>query len=53
MYEFQDSAGTTLVPLPLNGDIEAGSVVTFLCRYNPLLAQWVIYPVMDGKEAQE
>lgn len=52
-YEFQDSNGTTLVPLPLNGDIEAGSVVTFLCRYNPLLAQWVIYPVMDGKEAQE
>lgn len=51
-YEFQDSAGTTLVPLPLNGDIEAGSVVTFLCRYNPLLAQWVIYPVMDGKEAE-
>lgn len=49
-YEFQDSAGNTLVPLPLNGDIEAGSVVTFLCRYNPLLAQWVIYPVMDGKE---
>ena len=49
-YEFQDSAGNTLVPLPLNGDIEAGSVVTFLCRYNPLLSQWVIYPVMDGKE---
>ena len=49
-YEFQDSAGNTLVPLPLNGDIEAGSVVTFLCRYNLLLAQWVIYPVMDGKE---
>ena len=52
-YEFQDSAGNTLVPLPLNGDIEAGSVVTFLCRYNPLLSQWVIYPVMDGKEEQE
>jgi hypothetical protein len=52
-YEFQDSAGTTLVPLPLNGDIEDGSVVTFLCRYQPLLSQWVIYPVMDGKEAQE
>lgn len=51
-YEFQDSAGNTLVPLPLNGDIEAGSVVTFLCRYNPLLSQWVIYPVMDGKEAE-
>lgn len=51
-YEFQDSAGNTLVPLPLNGDIEAGSVVTFLCRYNPLLSQWVIYPIMDGKEAQ-
>ena len=51
-YEFQDSAGNTLVPLPLNGDIEAGSVVTFLCRYNLLLAQWVIYPVMDGKEAE-
>lgn len=51
-YEFQDSAGITLVPLPLNGDIEAGSVVTFLCRYNPLLSQWVIYPVMDGQEAQ-
>lgn len=50
-YEFQDSEGTTLVPLPLNGDIEAGSVVTFLCRYNPLLSQWVIYPIMDGKEA--
>ena len=48
---FQNSAGATLVPLPLNGDIEAGSVVTFLCRYNPLLAEWVIYPVMDGKEA--
>jgi hypothetical protein len=52
-YEFQDSAGNTLVPLPLNGDIEAGSVVTFLCRYNSLLSQWVIMPVMDGKEAQE
>lgn len=52
-YEFQDSAGNTLVPLTLNGDIEDGSVVTFLCRYNPLLSQWVIYPVMDGKEAQE
>lgn len=51
-YEFQDSGGTTLVPLPLNGDIEAGSVVTFFCRYNPLLAQWVIYPIMDGKEAE-
>lgn len=52
-YEFQDSDGTTLVPLPLNGDIEAGSVVTFLCRYESLLSQWVIMPVMVGKEAQE
>ena len=51
-YEFQDSAGNTLVPLPLNGDIEDGSVVTFYCRYESLLSQWVIYPVMDGKEAQ-
>ena len=51
-YEFQDSAGNTLVPLPLNGDIETGSVVTFLCRYESLLSQWVIMPVMVGKEAQ-
>ena len=52
-YEFQDSEGTTLVPLPLNGDIESGSVVTFYCRYESLLSQWVIMPVMVGKEAQE
>lgn len=51
-YEFQDSAGNTLVPLPLNGDIEDGSVVTFYCRYESLLSQWVIMPVMVGKEAQ-
>lgn len=52
-YEFQDSAGTTLVPLPLNGDIEDGSVVTFYCRYESLLSQWVIMPVMVGKEETE
>jgi hypothetical protein len=51
-YEFQDSAGNTLVPLPLNGDIEAGSVISFLCRYESLLSQWVIMPVMVGKEAE-
>ena len=51
-YEFQDSGGNTLVPLPLNGDIEVGSVVTFYCRYESLLSQWVIMPVMVGKEAQ-
>ena len=47
-YEFQDSSGNTLVPLPIAEEIEDGSVVTFLCWYNPLLSQWVIYPVMDG-----
>jgi hypothetical protein len=52
-YEFQDSAGNTLVPLPLNGDIEAGSVVTFLCSYEPLLSSWTVMPVVLGKvEAQ-
>ena len=44
---FEDSDSTTIVPLS-TPVISAGSVVSYLCRYEPLLEQWAIMPVELG-----
>ena len=43
---FETSSGTTIPILPLAGDIAAGAVVSFLCRWSPGASAWVIMPVL-------
>lgn len=47
-YAFEDSAGNSITPLS-TPSLEDGTVVSFLCQYEPLLGQWTIMPVVKGK----
>ena len=46
-YSFEDSEGNALAPLS-TPTIADGTVVEFLCRYEALLGQWVVMPVVVG-----
>lgn len=46
-YAFQDSAGNAVTPLA-TPDIQAGSVVVFLCRYSAAIGGWYIMPIPIG-----
>jgi hypothetical protein len=45
---FEDAAGEIVPILPMAGDIAAGVVVVYLCRWSPALAAWAVMPVMEG-----
>lgn len=45
---FLDAAGEIVPILPMAGDIAAGVVVVYYCRWSPLLAAWAVMPVMEG-----
>lgn len=47
-YAFQDSAGNAITPIGNTPDIQAGSVVVFLCRYSAAIGNWYIVPVPVG-----
>lgn len=44
-YTFEDAAGNEITPKPLVGTIKPGCVVQFLCEWDSLTSQWVIYTV--------
>lgn len=44
---FQDSSGNTVTPLS-TPHIGAGTVVSYLCRYESLLDRWCVMPVVMG-----
>lgn len=44
-YSFLDSAGNAVTPLA-QPDIAAGTVVDFLCEYDPLSSQWAVMPLV-------
>jgi len=44
---FQDSSGNTVTPLSAP-HIGAGTVVSYLCRYESLLGRWCVMPVVMG-----
>lgn len=44
-YSFLDSAGNAVTPLA-QPEIAAGTVVDFLCEYDPLSSQWVVMPLV-------
>ena len=46
-YAFQDASGNPITPLD-EPTLEDGTVVSFLCRYEPLLGSWCIMPVVLG-----
>ena len=43
---FLDAEGATVPVLPMAGDIAAGAVVLYVCRWSPALAAWAIMPVL-------
>lgn len=43
---FEDAAGEIVPILPMAGDITAGAVVSFLCRWSPGASAWAIMPVL-------
>lgn len=47
-YSFEDSSGNAIAPLS-TPTVEDGTVISFLCRYEPLLEQWAIMPVSLGR----
>ena len=47
-YSFEDSSGNSVTPLSVPS-VENGTVISFLCRYEPLMEQWVIMPVSLGR----
>ena len=47
-YSFEDSSGNAVAPLS-TPSVEDGTVISFLCRHEPLLEQWVIMPVSLGR----
>lgn len=44
-YSFLDSAGNAVTPLA-QPEIAAGTVVDFLCEYDPLSSQWAVMPLL-------
>lgn len=48
-YSVEDADGNDITPLS-TPTIEVGSVVTFLCRWEALLGNWVVMPIPVGKE---
>ena len=48
---FEDAAGEVVPILPLAGDIAAGAVVLYVCRWSPALAAWVVMPILEGGDA--
>ena len=46
-YYFEDASGNAIIPLTTPTIVD-GSVIRFLCTYEPLLEQWVIVPVELG-----
>ena len=46
-YAFQDAAGNVITPLS-TPDIQAGSVIVFLCRYSAAIGNWYIVPIPVG-----
>lgn len=47
-YSFEDSSGNPVAPLS-TPTVEDGTVISFLCRHEPLLEQWAIMPVSLGR----
>lgn len=47
-YSFEDTSGNSVTPLS-TPSVEDGTVISFLCRYEPLLEQWAIMPVSLGR----
>lgn len=47
-YSFEDSSGNAIAPLS-TPTVEDGTVISFLCRHEPLLEQWAIMPVSLGR----
>ena len=48
---FLDGGGATVPVLPMAGDIAAGAVVLYVCRWSPALAAWVVMPILEGDNA--
>ena len=48
---FLDEDGGTVSPLPMAGEIAAGVVVCYYCRWSPGLEGWAIMPVLEGSNA--
>lgn len=47
-YSFEDTSGNAIAPLSTPA-VEDGTVISFLCRHEPLLEQWAIMPVSLGR----
>ena len=47
-YSFEDSSGNPVAPLS-TPTVEDGTVISFLCRHEPLLERWAIMPVSLGR----
>ena len=47
-YSFEDTSGNSVTPLS-TPSVEDGTVISFLCRHEPLLEQWAIMPVSLGR----
>ena len=47
-YSFEDTSGNAISPLS-TPTVEDGTVISFLCRHEPLLEQWAIMPVSLGR----
>ena len=47
-YSFEDASGNPVAPLS-TPTVEDGTVISFLCRHEPLLEQWAIMPVSLGR----
>ena len=47
-YSFEDASSNAIAPLSTPA-VEDGTVISFLCRHEPLLEQWAIMPVSLGR----